>query len=161
MSLTVTVKAQLEELPDPSVTLHVTVVVPFGNVEPDDGEHAGAPTPEQLSLTAGAEKLTAALHCPVAVPVTIFAGQVILGGCVSFTVTVNEQEAELDEASDTEHVTVVVPFGKLEPEAGAHTGVPTPEQLSVAVGVAKLTTAEHWPLSLAAVTFAGHVITGA
>ena len=80
---------------------------------------------------------------------------------MSLTVTVNEQEAELDEASDTEHVTVVVPFGKLEPEAGAQTGVPTPEQLSVAVGAAKLTTAEHWPLSFAAVTFAGHVITGA
>jgi len=80
---------------------------------------------------------------------------------VSFTVTVNEQEAELDDASDTEHVTVVVPFGKLEPEAGAHTGVPMPEQLSVAVGAAKFTIAEHWPLSLAAVTFAGHVITGA
>ena len=84
----------------------------------------------------------------------------MLGGCVSFTVTVNEQEAELDEASDTVQVTVVVPFGKLEPDAGAQTGVPTPEQLSVAVGDAKFTIAAHWPVSLAAVTFAGHVITG-
>jgi len=77
--LTVTVKAQLEELPDPSVTLHVTVVVPLANVEPDDGAHVGVPTPGQLSLTAGAEKLTVALHWPVAVPVTMFDGQVMLG----------------------------------------------------------------------------------
>lgn len=79
---------------------------------------------------------------------------------MSFTVTVNEHEAELAEASDTVQVTVVVPFGKLEPDAGAQTGVPAPVQLSVDVGVAKLTTAEHWPVVLAAVTFAGHVITG-
>jgi len=78
--LTVTVNVQLEELPDPSVTLHVTVVVPFGNVEPDDGEHVGVPTPEQLSLTTGAGKLTAALHWPVVLPVTMFAGHVMVGG---------------------------------------------------------------------------------
>ena len=79
---------------------------------------------------------------------------------MSFTVTVNEHEAELAEASETVQVTVVVPFGKLEPEAGAQAGVPTPVQLSVAVGVAKLTTEAHWPVVLDAVTFAGHVITG-
>ena len=80
MSLTVTVKLQLAELPAPSVTLQVTVVVPFANVEPDDGAHTGAPTPEQLSATTGAEKVTTLLHWPVAVPVTMFAGQVMLGG---------------------------------------------------------------------------------
>ena len=80
MSLTVTVKEQLEELPDPSVTLHVTVVVPLANVDPDAGAHVGVPTPGQLSLTTGGGKLTAALHWPVAVPVTMFAGQVMLGG---------------------------------------------------------------------------------
>ena len=78
--MTVTVKAQLAALPAPSVTLHVTVVVPLGNVEPDDGEHVGVPTPEQLSLTTGAGKLTTALHWPVVLPVTMFAGHVMLGG---------------------------------------------------------------------------------
>ena len=62
------------------------------------------------------------------------AGQVIEGGCVSLTVTVKLQLAELFEASLTEQVTVVVPFGKKEPEAGEQVGAPTPGQLSLTVG---------------------------
>ena len=49
------------------------------------------------------------------------------------TVTVNVQLAEFPDASLTVQVTVVVPFGKAEPDAGVHVGVPTPGQLSVAV----------------------------
>jgi hypothetical protein len=66
----------------------------------------------------------------------MFAGQAIVGAWVSFTVTVNVQELLLPAASFTVQVTVVVPFGKLAPEAGTQTGVPTPEQLSVAVAFA-------------------------
>ena len=47
---------------------------------------------------------------------------------------VNEQDAVFDEASVTEQVTVVVPFWKVEPDAGVQVTVPTPGQLSVAVG---------------------------
>ena len=61
------------------------------------------------------------------------AGHVIVGACVSFTVTENEQLAELPAASVTVQFTVVVPLGKVAPEAGVHTGVPRPGQLSVAV----------------------------
>ena len=75
----------------------------------------------------------------------MFAGQVIDGACVSFTVTVNEQLAGLPAASLTVQFTVVVPFGKVAPDAGLQTGVPTPVQLSLAVGV-KVTTAEHCPV---------------
>jgi hypothetical protein len=50
VSLTVTVNVQLAGLPDPSVTLQVTVVTPFWNVVPDAGVHVGVPTPEQLSV---------------------------------------------------------------------------------------------------------------
>ena len=50
MSLTVTVNVQLAELPDASLTVHVTVVVPFGKKEPDGGVHVGVPTPGQLSV---------------------------------------------------------------------------------------------------------------
>jgi hypothetical protein len=64
---------------------------------------------------------------------TTFAGHVIVGGVVSLTVTVNEQLAELLDASLTVQLTVVVPFGNVEPDDGEHTGVPTPGQLSVAV----------------------------
>jgi hypothetical protein len=65
-----------------------------------------------------------------------FAGQVMFGACVSFTVTVNEQLAVLLDASVTEQFTVVVPLLKVAPEAGVHVTAPTPGQLSVAVGVA-------------------------
>ena len=78
---------------------------------------------------------------------------------MSFTVTVKLQLAMLPAASLTEQFTVVVPFGKVDPDAGLQTGVPTPEQLSVAVGM-KFTTAEHWPGSFPWVMFAGHVMTG-
>jgi hypothetical protein len=63
------------------------------------------------------------------------AGQVIEGGCVSLTVTVNEQPEELPDASLTLHVTVVAPTANVEPDAGLQMGVPTPGQLSLAVGV--------------------------
>jgi hypothetical protein len=53
---------------------------------------------------------------------------------VSLTVTVNEQFDELLDASLTEHITVVVPLLKVEPDAGLQTGVPTFEQLSLTVG---------------------------
>jgi hypothetical protein len=63
-----------------------------------------------------------------------FAGQVIDGGCVSLTVTVNEHVAVLPEASVTVQVTVVVPTAKVEPDAGEQIGDPTPGQLSLTVG---------------------------
>jgi hypothetical protein len=47
-------------------------------------------------------------------------GQVIDGGWVSFTVTVNEQVGP----AVVEHVTVVVPFGKKDPAAGTQPVVP-------------------------------------
>ena len=65
----------------------------------------------------------------------MLAGQVIVGDCVSLTVTVKVQLPALLEASVTEHVTVFTPFGKAAPEAGVQVTAPTPGQLSVAVGV--------------------------
>ena len=69
------------------------------------------------------------------------AGQVMVGACWSLTVTVNWQLAVLFDASVAVHVTVVVPFGNVEPDDGLQFTV-TPGQLSVAVAE-KLTTAEH------------------
>jgi hypothetical protein len=57
---TVTVKLQVAVLPDASVAVQVTVVVPTGNVEPEGGLQATV-TPEQLSDAVGAEKVTVAL----------------------------------------------------------------------------------------------------
>ena len=62
----------------------------------------------------------------------MLAGQIITGGWVSTTVTVNEQLAVFPEASVAVQTTVVVPFGKLEPGGGLHKKV-TPGQLSLAV----------------------------
>ena len=56
------------------------------------------------------------------------AGQVITGACVSFTVTVNEQ---LPPPALDVQVTVVVPLGKNDPDAGLQVTVP---QLPTAVG---------------------------
>ncbi len=62
-----------------------------------------------------------------------FAGQVIDGGCVSLTVTVNVQSglAVVPEASQD---TVVVPLGKNEPEAGEQVIVPQVSPLVVGAG---------------------------
>ena len=54
VSFTVTVKLHIDMLFDESFTVHVTVVVPFWKVDPEAGLQVGAPTPGQLSLTAGA-----------------------------------------------------------------------------------------------------------
>ena len=54
VSLTVMVNMQLAVLLEASATLQVTVVVPLGNSEPEEGEHTGVPTPVgQLSVTVG------------------------------------------------------------------------------------------------------------
>jgi hypothetical protein len=62
-------------------------------------------------------------------------GQAIVGGCASLTVTVNEQLGP----AVVEQLTVVVPFGKVAPDAGEQVTVPQP---AVAVG-ANVTTAPH------------------
>ena len=93
-------------------------------------------TPGQLS-NAVTVKLTVGLLAggQVAAAATLMlAGQVMVGGCVSLTVTVNEQLDMLFDESLTEQVTVVVPFGKVDPDAGLQVGVPTPGQLSLTVG---------------------------
>jgi hypothetical protein len=79
---TVTEKLQVAVLPDASVAVQVTVVVPTGRIEPLGGLHTVV-TPGQLSDAVGAGKLTVALVeigqvCP-ATDVTLV-GQVIVGG---------------------------------------------------------------------------------
>jgi hypothetical protein len=49
VSLTVTVKLQVAVLPDESVAVQVTVVVPLGKLEPEGGVQLVV-TPGQLSL---------------------------------------------------------------------------------------------------------------
>jgi hypothetical protein len=65
----------------------------------------------------------------------MFAGQLIEGAWVSLTVTVNVHELLLPAPSLTLQLTVVTPFGNVEPDAGLQLTAPTPSQLSLADGV--------------------------
>jgi hypothetical protein len=65
-----------------------------------------------LSLTVGAPQFTVAEHCPAAAGCVLFAGHVIDGACVSFTVTVKLHTlipAELVAVQST----VVTPTGNV------------------------------------------------
>jgi hypothetical protein len=74
------------------------------------------------------------------------------------TRTSNVQVLILPEELVAVHVTVVVPTGNAEPEAGLQVTVTVPPQGSLATGVGNVTTAEV-PL-VEATTVEGHVIVG-
>ena len=67
---------------------------------------------------AVAAKVTTAVVWPAPATADIAAGQVIVGGWLSTTVTVKEHVAVFPAASVAVAVTVVVPEAKVEPEAG-------------------------------------------
>ena len=131
VSFTVTVNERLDELFTASLTVHVTEVAPLGKVEPDGGLQTGTPTPTQLSVTVGNPYVTTAEQSPGAAGTLMLEGQVMTGGSVSLTVTVNEHEDVLFDTSLAVQVTVVVPFWKTDPDGGVH-AVVTVEQASEA-----------------------------
>src|SRR6266849_8461308 len=114
LDVTVTVKLQLSLLPEASVAIHFTEVLPIGNVEPEAGAQLTVMVPGQLSLTVGAGYVTTAPLGDVADTV-MFGGHVMTGGVLSMTVTVNEQVEVLFELSVAVYVTVVVPLGNVAP----------------------------------------------
>ncbi len=81
---------QLLEFPELSTAVDTTVLVPNGNAEPDGGTLVVTSGPSQLS-TAVDTKLTTAVALPGSLVTTMVAGQLITGGCVSKTMTRNEQ----------------------------------------------------------------------
>jgi hypothetical protein len=68
---------------------------------------------------------------------------------------VNVQEASGETPFEAVQVTVVVPFGNAEPEAGLQVTVGV-GQPAVAVGAVNVTDAEHCPASVLVVMLAGH-----
>ena len=94
----------------------MTVVVPTGNNEPDTGEQVTTRGPSIKSL-AEVAKLTIAPEMSNAFTV-ILAGNVNVGGVVSTTVTVKLPFTVLLCESVAEQLTVVIPRGNVEPEAG-------------------------------------------
>lgn len=123
VSLTVTVNPQL----GPAAVEQLTLVVPTGKKDPEGGEQVTNPHP---AVVVGA-KLTFAPHWPGALLTTIFDGQLIVQA--SATVTVKLHEAVLLLVSVAVQLTVVVPTGKFDPEAGLHAKV-APGQLSLTAG---------------------------
>lgn len=120
VSFTVTVNEHAEVLGGVAVslTVQVTVVTPFANVVPDAGVQIGVATPGQLSVAVGFVKVTTALQRFGSVGFVMFAGHPTrVGGCASFTVTVNEQVTR-GEPTDAVQVTLVTPLLKVLPDGG-------------------------------------------
>jgi hypothetical protein len=113
LSTTVTVKEQVAVLPEGSVAVAVTAVVPTPKKLPEARENETVA--EQLSV-AVAEYVTVAPHWPASMLTVRLAGQVILGRMLSITVILNVQVVTLLEASVAVAVTTVVPTGKVEPD---------------------------------------------
>ena len=77
------------------------------------------------------------------VPVTM--KSVIKGASVGATLTVKRQESLLLLVSLARHVTDVEPTVKSDPLGGTQTTAKLPSQLSLAVGVVQVTTADALP----------------
>jgi hypothetical protein len=155
-SVTVTSWVQVAVLPEPSVTVQVTVVVPSRKVK---GALLVIVDTEQLSLVTGVPRFTpVAPHDPASAVTETVAGQLIVGFCVSFTITVWLQEDVFPDPSVTVHVTIVVPRGN---GFGALLTTERTEQLSPVRGVFRLTDpAVQRPWSAFTETAAGQLIVG-
>src|SRR3989442_1654903 len=93
VSRTITRCWHVAVFPLPSVAVQVTRLVPTGNCA---GALLVTVTAPQLSLAVGLPKATpVAKHVPALALTVTSAGQVIVGGCVSWTVTVKVQVLEL------------------------------------------------------------------
>jgi hypothetical protein len=109
-------KLPLAVLPALSVAEQSTFVVPTGKVLPEDGVQFTVTDPSTMS-EADAEKVTTAPDGPVASS-TMSEGRVSVGGVVSTTWMLKLPDAVLPRLSVDEQFTLVVPTGKVLPEAG-------------------------------------------
>jgi hypothetical protein len=140
-----------------SSALHVTVVDPSANTEPDAGAHVTGSEPSTAS-DAVAVNATGAPLGPVA-SLTIGAGTVMTGGVVSTTVTGNVAWLAPPWLSTALHVTVVGPNPNTEPDTGAHVTGSEPSTTSDAVTVYP-TDAPLESVACATIGGAGTVMTG-
>jgi hypothetical protein len=109
LSLTVTTCVAVAALPEPSVTVQVTVVAPSGKAV---GALLVTVATEQLSAVTGVPKETPVAVQPELVVAETAAGAVIVGSTLSLTVTVwVTAVAALPLASLTFQVMVVAPKG--------------------------------------------------
>jgi uncharacterized protein YwlG (UPF0340 family) len=141
VSTTVTVNMHgAEVLLKSSVAVQVTVVVPIANVLPEGGVQFTVGVASHVSLAVGVNITVAPdglVHSCV-----MSDGQVIDGAVVSTTSTVNVHGREvLLLSSEAVQLTVVMPMGKVLPEAGVHMTVGVVSHVSVAVGAVYITVA--------------------
>src|SRR5437763_14874169 len=134
----------------------MTVFVPTGRSE---GALFVTVTAPQLSATVGVPRATlVAPHRPGEAATVTSAGQEIVGGWVSLTITVCGQVTLLQILWVTVQITVFVPTGK---SAGALLVMVTAPQLSDTVGVPRATlVAPHRPGEARTVTRAGQEMVG-
>lgn len=136
-SFTLTVKLSDTGLLNSSASAaeQVTVVVPIGNVDPAAGLQVAFGSIPSSSATDGLVKVTTAPVELVASTVTS-AGTFFRARSVSRTVTSKLAETGLSASSPSAavHVTVVVPIGNVEPEAGLQLTAGAEPSSSVAVG---------------------------
>jgi sulfopyruvate decarboxylase TPP-binding subunit len=103
--------------PCESVAVQVTVVEPMGKMVPEDGTQVARPLPSTVSVVVGGVYTTPAPFLLSAVVVMSSCG-LIAGAIVSCTVTLKLPLTMLLCESVAEQVTIVVPMGKVLPEAG-------------------------------------------
>jgi hypothetical protein len=130
--LIVTLKPALPTLPEASLAVQVTAVVPTGNVESDGGVQVTAGDAGPTVSVADAVNVATAPAELVASRV-MFAGTVTTGGVVSRTVTVNDLAPVFPFPSEAVQFTVVAPTGKTEPEFFEQLTGRDPVTMSVAV----------------------------
>jgi hypothetical protein len=161
LSVIVTVNDLLAVFPRLSVEAQVTVVTPTGiatgNALPDAGVQVTLVAPSTTSA-AEAANVTDAPAAPVASCV-MSPGTVTTGGFVSTTVTGNVFELELPRVSVDEQVTLVLPRGKVDPDACEHDTVVAPSTTSEALA-ANVTAAPFGPVASTPATLSGAVTTG-
>jgi hypothetical protein len=116
LELTVTLNLQVLVWPAASVAVQRTGVTPKAKVEPLAGVQL-AVTPGQLSVTVGGLKLTGKVDWPDGALATRSPEQVMLGGSVSWTVTVKLQVTLWPVLSVKVKVLVVMPVGNVAPLA--------------------------------------------
>ena len=101
-----------------SVFEHVTVVEPFGNVEPEAGAHVELPSPSTASCDAGGVNVTTAPAGLVASTPVMSACVSTTGAVVSCTITWNDAAVWLPACVDAVTETVVSPIGNVESGGG-------------------------------------------
>jgi len=159
LSSTVTVKLQLAVLPDASVAVYSTIVVPSPNAVPGRCPRVTFVVTLHASVPTGSVNHTTAVQLGTSRPTVMLAGHEITGGVRSSTATVNWHVPVFACASVAVNVTPVDPTANMLPDGVPPVCATVAMQLSCGVA-ANITVAPHCPTSVACVMSPGHVTVG-